>query len=330
MDAHPRRIPTAPLTAPSTAPSTALPAVEVKAAREYAAASIAPATLRAYRSGLADFAAWCGSRETVAIPATAETVAAYLASLADRGLSVSTATQRAGAIRWAHEAADLANPCASKAVRLTLAGIRRKVGIAPKRQKAAATTDRLRAMLSHASGDDLKAKRDRALLLVGFAMAARRSELVELELADLEERDGGLLVTIRRSKTDQEGAGHEVAVLAGSERGTCPLAALRAWLDAAGIESGRVFRSVDRHGRVGGAISGRAVASIVKGYAAKAGLEGDFSGHSLRSGFVTAAAERGVRAEAIAEHTRHASTDMVRTYTRRADLFRAHPGEGLL
>jgi integrase len=264
------------------------------------------------------------------MPARAETVAAYLAALADRGLSVSTVTQRVGAIRWAHESADLESPTASKTVRTTLAGIRRKVGVAPKHQKAAATTDKLRAMLSHATGDDLKALRDRALLLVGFAMAARRSELVGLDVADLVERDAGLLVTIRRSKTDQEGAGQEVALLAGSEHGTCPVRALSAWLDRAGITEGRVFRSVDRHGRIGDGLSGRAVASIVKGYAAKAGLEGDFSGHSLRSGFVTSAAERGQRAEAIAEHTRHASTDMVRTYTRRADLFRAHPGEGLL
>jgi len=310
--------------------SPALPAVEVKAAREYQAESIAPATLRAYRSALKDFAAWCSERETAPIPATAETVAAYLAALADRGLSVSTVTQRAGAIRWAHESADLGSPTASKTVRATLAGIRRRVGVAPKRQKAAATTDRLRAMLSHATGDDVKTLRDRALLLVGFAMAARRSELVALDVADLEERDGGLLVRIRRSKTDQEGAGQEVAILPGAERGTCPIRALCAWMDAAGIESGRVFRSVDRHGRIGEGLSGRAVAGIVKGYATKAGLDGDFSGHSLRSGFVTSAAERGQRAEAIAEHTRHASTDMVRTYTRRADLFRSHPGEGLL
>ena len=308
----------------------ALPALELASAREYAAASIAPATLRAYRSALKDFAAWCADRETVAIPATGETVAAYLAALADRGLSVSTVTQRAGAIRWAHEAADLPSPTAAKVVRTTLAGIRRTIGVAPKRQKAAATTDKLRAMLSHVTGDDLKALRDRALLLLGFAMAARRSELVELEVGDLAERDAGLLVTIRRSKTDQEGAGQDVAVLPGSERGTCPVRAVRAWLEAAGITEGRVFRSVDRHGRVGGALSGRSVASLVKTYAARAGLEGDFSGHSLRSGFVTAAAERGVRAEAIAEHTRHSSTDMVRLYTRRADLFRAHPGEGLL
>jgi site-specific recombinase XerD len=310
--------------------SPLLPALELESARDYAAASIAPATLRAYRSGLADFAAWCSERETVPMPATAETVAAYLASLADRGLSVATVAQRAGAIRWAHEAADLASPTASKAVRATLAGIRRRVGVAPKAQKSAATTDRLRAMLSHAAGDGLKAKRDRALLLLGFAMAARRSELVELEVGDLEDRDRGLLVRIRRSKTDQEGAGHEVAVLPGKEGATCPVRALRLWLEAAGIVEGRVFRSVDRHGRVGDGLSGRAVAELVKGYAARAGLEGDFSGHSLRSGFVTAAADRGVRAEAIAEHTRHRSTEMVRVYTRRADLFRAHPGEGLL
>jgi hypothetical protein len=185
-------------------------------------------------------------------------------------------------------------------------------------------------MLSHVTGDDLKALRDRAVLLFGFAMAARRSELVALDVGDIEERAPGILVRVRRSKTDQEGVGQEVAILSGTEAETCPVRALHSWIQAAGITEGRVFRSVDRHGRVGKGLSGRTIADIVKTCAARAGLEGDFSGHSLRAGFVTAAAESGVRAEAIAEHTRHRSTDMVRAYTRRADLFRSHPGEGLL
>lgn len=220
----------------------AVPIAEAGSARSYAAASIAPATLRAYRSGLKDFAEWCAGRGLIGLPASPATVTAYLAALADRDLSVSTVTQRAGAIRWMHESSYVENPTASRDVRSTMAGIRRKVGVAPMR-KAPATADRVKMMISHSRGDGLKAIRDRAVLLVGFATAMRRSELVGLEIHDLEESDGGLLVTVRRSKTDQE---------------------------------------------------------------------------------------RGVIADRIAGHSRHKSTDMVRVYIRRTDLFRAHPGEGLL
>ena len=107
--------------------------------------------------------------------------------------------------------------------------------------------------------------------------------------------------------------------------------ALRGWLEAAGIESGPVFRAVNRHAQVGDSLSARAVAEVVKTYAERAGLEPrDFAGHSLRAGFVTSAAERGRRAERIMDHTGHRSVAMVRTYTRRADAFADHAGDGLL
>ena len=313
-----------------TDPTRSLPAESIKTLLEYQGASIAPATLRVYRAGLRDFVGWCEGMGLPPMPASPVTVAAYATVLADDGKSVSTIEQRMAAIRWAHDAKDLSPPTASKIVRSTLSGIRRKVGIAPKRQAAPATVERVTAMLSHVQGDGIKAIRDRAILLLGFASAMRRSELVALQIEDIETRDDGLLLTVRRSKTDQEGAGVTIAVPRGLSASTCPVQAVSLWIERAGLETGPLFRSVTRHGHIGDALSARAVSELVKGAARKAGFDGDFSGHSLRAGFVTSAAERGVRAEAISDHTRHASVEMVRRYTRKADLFKAHPGEGML
>jgi len=311
---------------------SALPArpADLEAVRTYLEESLAPATRRAYRSGLAAFRAWCEGASVLALPASPETVAAFLAAEADAGRAVATLEQRAAAIRWAHEAAGQESPTAAKVVRSTMAGIRRERGSAPKR-KAPATVERLAAMVAHADPATLKGLRDRALLLFGFASALRRSELAALQVADLEETERGLLVTLRRSKTDQEGRGHTRAVLHGRRPELCPVRALSAWLDAAGVTEGRVFRSVDRHGNPGESLSTRTVAEVVKQHARRAGLDpAEFAGHSLRAGFVTSAAERGARAERIMDHTGHRSVAMVRVYTRRADAFADHAGEGLL
>jgi site-specific recombinase XerD len=295
----------------------------------YVAHSLSPATRRAYASGLRDFESWAVSQRLAWLPAEPETVASYLAHLADTGRSPSTISQRVAAIRWAHEAQDLPSPTASKGVRSTMAGIRRKLGTAPNR-KAPATPDHLLMMVSQAS-DDLLGLRDRALMLFGFASALRRSELVALDIADLERTDRGLLVTVRRSKTDQEGAGRQVAIVPGRSNATCPITALDRWLESAEIKEGRVFRSVSRHGSVGDSLGTRAVGEIVKRLAAKAGLDPErFGGHSLRAGFVTAAADRGAPIDRIMDVTGHTSASMIRVYTRRSDAFQDHAGEGLL
>jgi hypothetical protein len=170
-------------------------------------------------------------------------------------------------------------------------GARRTLGVAPMK-KSAATSDKVLAMVAGAERG-LIGKRDRALLLLGFALAARRSELVALDVADLEECPEGLRVTIRRSKTDQEGAGAVVAVCRGSI--ACPVAAVRDWLAAAGISDGPLFRRVGKGGRLLAArLHPQNVALIVKTNAARLGLDPSaFSGHSLRSGFLTSAAARG-------------------------------------
>jgi site-specific recombinase XerD len=300
------------------------------AVRGFVAESLSPATRRAYRASLTAFRSWCEGAGAQPVPASPETVAAFVAVEARAGRKVATLEQRVAAIRWLHEAAGLEAPTSAKLVRATMQGIRRELGVAPAR-KAPATVERLAAMVAHADPSTPKGLRDRALLLLGFASALRRSELVALAVEDLEHTERGLLVTVRRSKTDQEGRGHVRAIPMGRHPETCPVGALWAWLEAAGITSGPVFRSVDRHGRIGETMSARAVADVVKAHAEAAGLDpAVFSGHSLRAGFVTSAAERGARAERIMDHTGHRSVAMVRVYTRRADAFADHAGSGLL
>ena len=311
--------------------SESLPTIapEMQDVSEYFAASIAPATKRAYRACAKDFSAWCELNQVRVMPASPETVARYLASLAKGGKKVATIQQRLAAIRWAHETHGYDSPTAAKGVRATMAGIRRQIGVAPKR-KAPATAERIGVMASHCP-DTLKGKRDKALLLFGFASAMRRSELVALAVDDIDDTTRGLLVTLRRSKTDQEGHGHQRAVPFGRRLETCPVEALNAWTEASGVSEGRVFRSVDAHENVGQGLSTRAVADIVKHYAKRSGLDpAEFAGHSLRAGFVTSASEKGATAERIMDHTGHKSVAMVRAYTRRVDAFKDHAGDGLL
>ena len=177
----------------------------------------------------------------------------------------------------------------------------------------------------------LTGKRDRALLLLGFAGAFRRAELVALTVADLAFVDDGLRITIRKSKTDQEGAGQVIAIPHGSLL-FCPVTALKNWLAAAGIREGAVFRAVGKGSRVGeAALSDKSVANVVKRYAGAVGLEAaDFAGHSLRAGFVTSAAEAGASIFKMAEVSRHRSTDVLAGYVRSANLFKDHAGADLL
>jgi integrase len=161
-------------------------------------------------------------------------------------------------------------------------------------------------------------------VLLGFAGAFRRSELVNLEVADLEFTRDGLTVTLRRSKTDQDGAGRKIGVPYGSNPETGPVRTLQAWLETAGIAAGPVFRSLNRHGQVQPAgLAGIDVARVVKKLAERAGLDpGKYAGHSLRAGHATAAAIAGASERSIMAQTGHRSVQMVRRYIRDGSLFR--------
>ncbi len=255
-------------------------------------------------------------------------MATFLAAETSNGTKPSTLARRIAAIRYAHKLAQLDSPTDSEAVKATLRGIRRTVG-AGKVRKAPAVAAKVRSMVALAP-DGLKGLRDRALLLMGFAGAFRRSELVALDVADIAETETGLLVTIRRSKTDQDGEGVTIAIARGDV--ACPARALREWLDAAGIEAGPIFRPINKAGAVSAErLTDRSVANIVKAYAERAGFDASlFSGHSLRSGFLTSAAAKGASIFKMMDVSRHKSVDTLRGYVRDAELFKDHAGAGLL
>jgi site-specific recombinase XerD len=292
-------------------------------ARSFVNASKAPNTLRAYRSDWADFSLWCATSELVPVPAAPETIATYLASLADAGAKASTIQRRLSAISQAHQlAGHTPSPTSEWVVRATMAGIRRTLGTASA-QKAPVATAELRRLLAATPADTLAGLRDRALLLLGFAGGFRRSELVAIDVSDLDETEDGLRVRIRRSKGDQEAAGRDVGIPRGQHPATCPVRAVRDWRQAAGILEGPVFRPVNRHDHVQPQrLSDKGVARIVKRAAERAGMDAAaYAGHSLRAGLATAAAAGGAPERAIMKQTGHRSLAMVRRYIRAGSLF---------
>ena len=290
-------------------------------AREFARQSKAENTLRGYRADWRDFCAWCESHALCPLPARPEIVASYMAECAGR-LKVGSIQRRLNAIAEAHKAMGAESPTSAGIVRATLKGIKRMLSIAPN-PKAPALTDDIRAMVE-ATDASLIGVRDRALILLGFAGAFRRSELVALEIADCAFSKDGLTVTLRRSKTDQDGAGRKIGIPYGSNPDTCPVRTLQVWLEKASDNVGPLFRSVNRYGQVrAGRLSGIDVARIVKKLAVQAGLDpAKYGGHSLRAGHATSAAIAGASERSIMKQTGHRSVQMVRRYIRDGSLFR--------
>ncbi len=276
--------------------------------------SVAANTRRAYRSDLSHFMDRGGT-----LPAEPAFVASYLASHAET-LSVATLVRRIATISKAHEARGLPNPCRSEVVRATLRGVKRTRGIAQREAKPLLREDLFRVL--DAMGGGVKDARDSALLLIGFAGGFRRSEIVGLNCDDVERVRQGLIVTLRRSKVDQEGAGRKVGIPFGRSR-HCPVLALDRWLAVSGIEAGSVFRPVDRHGRIAcERLSGEAVSLVVKQRVAAAGIDPTgFSGHSLHAGFATSAVQAGVSTLKVRAQTGHASDAMLGRYVRDGEIF---------
>jgi site-specific recombinase XerD len=299
-------------------------------AGDYVRAAKAPNTLRAYQSDWATFTAWCIRRGDAALPAAAETLALYLADRAATGAKPSSLQRALAAISQAHQAKGLTSPTSHAGVRAVMAGIRRTHGTAPAK-KAPMLPDTLRRVSPVLAGD-LRGHRDRALLLLGFAAALRRSELAGLDVSDVEPSPSGLVVRVRRSKTDQDSQGRAVGVPYGSTPEVCPVRAVAAWQTAAGVTEGPLFRTIDRHGRLGTApLSDRAVARAVQRAARATGLDPSrFGGHSLRAGLATAAAAAGVEERDIARQTGHRSMAVLRGYIREGELFRRNAAAAVL
>lgn len=292
-----------------------------ESARDFIGAARAENTTRAYRSDWADFTTWCESHAVASLPAAPDTVALYITDRAAT-LKASTIQRRIVAISQAHQAAGLDTPTSAAVVKTVWRGIRRTLGTAPD-QKSAATVDVIRSMVGTLPAT-VAGRRDRAILLLGFAGAFRRSELVALDMNDLDFHCDGVTVTIRHSKTDQESEGRQVGIPYGQNVHTCPVRALVAWIEELGETTGPVFRAVTQRGNIADArLSDRTVALTVKRAAKAAGLDpAGFAGHSLRSGLATSAAAAGVPERHIMDQTGHKSERMVRMYIRRGSLYR--------
>ncbi|MEW6090056.1 MAG: site-specific integrase [Pseudomonadota bacterium] len=282
--------------------------------RDFVRDSVAANTRRAYASDLAHFLNWGGS-----LPSKPQQIAEYLASLAETH-KPSTIGRRLASLSKAHASATETNPCKHELVRATMKGIRRRLGL-NQRQARPLLRDDLFAILDRMT-ERPKDIRDRALLLLGFATAMRRSELVALEVEDIERVERGLLVNVRRSKTDQGGRGRQIAVPFGRTQ-HCPVKALDNWLAFSPLSFGPVFRRINRHGQVlSDPITGEAVSLILRSRLNGAGYHpAGFSGHSLRAGFATSAANANAPTHKIRQTTGHRSDISLSRYIRGTDLF---------
>jgi site-specific recombinase XerD len=305
----------------------------------YVARASAASTIRAYRSDWRLFTEWCTGRGYRSMPATPEVTAAYLAEIADLGtafsagrpLSKASIERRLAAIVFVHRAAGLEPPnTQAGAATLTtmMRGIRNAKRSTRPGNKRPADADVLRDIVRGITGDTLLDLRDRALLTMGMMGAFRRSELVRIRVENITPHPRGLSVSIPFSKGDQAGEGQAVAILDG--RRIEPVRHFRAWIEAAGIAEGSVFRRLTPHGRVTtSALSEQSVALVVKKRAAAVGYDPAlFAGHSLRAGFLTEAGRTGATLFKMKEHSRHKSIEMLSTYVRDEEAFRNHAAEG--
>jgi integrase len=300
-------------------------------AKTFVAAAKAPATLKAYRNDWRDFESWCREHRLHSLPSTPETVALYIADRAST-LALGTIARRLTSITKAHQAAGFTDSRATTrhfVVGETLKGIRRTIGTAQHGKAPLFSVDIRRIVAVRR--EDLLGLRDAALVLVGFAGGFRRSELAGIHVCDLKFSADGVVVTVRKSKTDQEGAGRDVGLPFGASQDTCPVRALRQWLDRAAIREGPVFRSVGRYGHVSRrGLHRDSIGKLLKRAAGRAGLKvEELGGHSLRAGCVTQAAMNGVRGFVIMKQTGHKTVTTLRRYIRSGEIFRENAAAGL-
>lgn len=299
---------------------------------QFAGASLSPATKRAYEADWRHFFAFCRVHELEDLPASPETICLYLSQCADEN-AVSTIVRRMTSISAIHRAAGHDSPTRSDRVSRVMQGIKRTCGAAPEQSKAMSWSD-LRLLVDQC--DSLMiGLRDRAILSVGWSSALRRSELVALDIRDLEWSEEGVIITVRRSKTDREGHGYRVGIPR-SKGKLCPVDTLQTWIrrrSESPLPAGEpVFTKLGVRARgawwfqPSGRLSSRMVSEIVKRYAKLAGLDPAlYSAHSLRRGLATEAGAHNVPERIIARHTRHRSIAVLRSYIEDGTIWTDNP-----
>ena len=273
-------------------------------------------TIRAYKSDFNHFIEFCKKNSFKSLPTEPKVVSFYLTHLSGSS-KVSTLKRRLASISVVHKLKgyyiDIKHPLIIE----NLMGIQRKKGVFQKSKNPILINElkKIINVIEKYNTNELKKNRDKALILIGFSGGFRRSELVNIDLDDIEFTKEGLKIFIKRSKTDQSGEGMTKAIPYFKEKIFCPVTFLKKWIEIANIQKGLLFD-----------ISDKMVAILIKRYLSEAGFDSKkYSGHSLRSGFATVAADSGADEKSIMNMTGHKTTQMVRRYIKEANLFKNNP-----
>jgi integrase len=311
--------------------------------KRYAVEARAPGTRRLIKAKWKMFEAWCSAKSLPPLPASPQTVCAYLTDLAEGGIprdmhdprppqrKVSTIETHASTISTAHKLKGFESPVMHQLVRETMAGIRRSLGVRQEGKDAADGDIVARFLEVVSDGNPVRTARDRAMFLLDFFSGLRRSEICGMGVEDAVISKAGMVVKLARSKSDQEGVGAEIQVARMDPREHCPVAATELWMRLSGVADGALWRGVGRDGAVRlTQYSDSQYVKRIKRVARLAGLDAErFAGHSFRSGFVTEAIRRGVPLPDIQEVTRHGSLDMVARYHQGSKRWAETPGRAM-
>ena len=299
---------------------------------EYIDASITNSTKKAYRSDWEDFEKFCKFKNYQSLPAKYQTIGEYLVYLSDdKNRKPSTIERRISAILKKHRLNQHPLDTKHKFIRPTLEGIKVKKGNKITKSKPISVSI-LKKMIDSVNVDDIRSIRDKSLILVGYIGAFRRSELVNLDYEDIEEFDTeGLIIHIRKSKTDQKSEGKKILIPYSENEKYCPVKTLQKWIKVSQINSGPLFRKINKSNLIeDNRLSDKVVAMTVQNYLVNAGLDKkQYAGHSLRRGFATSAALAGASLEEIKRTTRHKSDKIVQEYLDDASLVRKNAAKKL-
>ena len=283
-------------------------------------------TVRAYKSDFNDFGLFCAKNGFKSLPTAPDIISLYLSHLSTKETKVSTLKRRLVSIKMVHKLKghylDSKNPIIIE----TLMGIKRRKGSVQRGKKPILINDlkQIINVIDQQNKGEIKKFRDRSIILIGFSGGFRRNEIVSLDYDDLDFVQEGLKINIRRSKTDQFGEGFTKALPYFDSSKYCPVVSLKNWIEISKINSGPVFRRFIKGSKLSeNRLTDQTVALLIKEYLNLAGIDSkNYSGHSLRSGFATSAAESGAEERNIMAMTGHKTTQMVRRYIQEANLFK--------
>jgi len=283
-------------------------------------------TIRAYKSDFKDFGLFCAQNAFKSLPSEPKIVSLYLTYLSAKDAKISTLKRRLVSIGVIHRLKGHYLDTKHPSIIENIMGIRRRKGSIKKRKKPILISQ-LKALINvidQEKNEDIKKLRDRSIILIGFSGGFRRNEIVSLDYNDLDFVEEGLKIHIRRSKTDQFGEGLVKALPYFDNSRYCPVVSLKKWLEISKISSGALFRRFSKGSKLSEhRLTDQTVALLIKQYLELAGIDSkNYSGHSLRSGFATSAAESGAEERNIMAMTGHKSTEMVRRYINEANLFK--------